>query len=100
MTISMVALAPYMSLVDPQTQQPIIPPTAIQRMLYYIFKNAGISTDGIFPDFDLQSDVLQDVPQLSQMVSGATIDGRNPAAGQAIANSNGPMGSPQPGALG
>ena len=49
---------------------------------------SGISTEGIFPDFDLQSAVTQDIQSLNPLYQGGTIDGRNASAGQAIANQN------------
>ena len=52
------------------------------------FKVSGISTEGIFPDFDLQSAVTQDIQSLNPLYQGGTIDGRNASAGQAIANQN------------
>ena len=82
------SLSSYMQVVDPNTGQPIVPPAAIQRLLYQIFKVSGISTEGIFPDFDLQSAVTQDIQSLNPLYQGGTIDGRNASAGQAIANQN------------
>ena len=82
------SLSSYIQVIDPNTGQPIIPPAAIQRLLYQIFKVSGINTEGIFPDFDLQSAVTQDIQSLNPMYQGGTIDGRNASAGQAIANQN------------
>lgn len=82
------SLSSYIQVIDPNTGQPIIPPAAIQRLLYQIFKVSGISTEGIFPDFDLQSAVTQDIQSLNPLYQGGTIDGRNASAGQAIANQN------------
>lgn len=93
------SLSPYVNMVDPATNQPVVPPAAIQRMLYNLMKSAGIDTEGIFPDYDLQSSVAQDMASVNPMVSGATLDNRSTAARQAISDSNGPMGSPQPGAM-
>ena len=79
------------SVIDPMTNQPIIPATAIQRILYQLFKNKGLPTHGVFPDFDRQ-EVLgelglpmpnspeQQLPQL---------DGRSPDAAAAIDAANG-----------
>ena len=82
------SLSSYMSVVDQTTGQPIVPPAAIQRLLYQIFKISGINTEGIFPDFDLQSAVTQDIQSLNPLYQGGTIDGRNTSAGQAIAAQN------------
>lgn len=41
--------------IDPTTQQPIVPAQAVLRLLYQLFKNKGLSTEGIFPDFDKQA---------------------------------------------
>lgn len=82
------SLSSYMSVVDQTTGQPIVPPAAIQRLLYQIFKISGINTEGIFPDFDLQSAVTQDIQSLNPLYQGGTIDGRNASAGQAIAAQN------------
>jgi hypothetical protein len=82
------SLSAYTTVVDQTTGQPIVPPAAIQRLLYQIFKISGISTEGIFPDFDLQSAVTQDIQSLNPLYQGGTIDGRNASAGQAIAAQN------------
>jgi hypothetical protein len=82
------SLSAYTTVVDQTTGQPIVPPAAIQRLLYQIFKISGISTEGIFPDFDLQSAVAQDIQSLNPLYQGGTIDGRNASAGQAIAAQN------------
>lgn len=92
------SLGPYMQIIDPNTGQPIIPPEAIKRLLYQIFKSSGINTEGIFPDYDMQSAVSSDIQSLNPMYQGTVLDGRNAAAGQAIANQNGLM--PNPGAGG
>lgn len=82
------SLSAYTTVVDQTTGQPIVPLAAIQRLLYQIFKISGISTEGIFPDFDLQSAVTQDIQSLNPLYQGGTIDGRNASAGQAIAAQN------------
>lgn len=82
------SLSAYVGMIDPETGRPVVPPAAIQRMLYQIMKVSGISTEGIFPDFDLQSAFTQDMQSLNPMYQGGTIDGRNASAGQAIANQN------------
>lgn len=84
------SLASMAGVIDPNTQQPIVPATAIQRVLYQLFKNKGLATDGIFPDFDRQEAVNQilgapnnptnELPQL---------DGRSPDAAAAINQANG-----------
>lgn len=83
------SIAPMMGIIDPETGRPIIPVTAPLRILYQIFKDNGLSTEGIFPDFELQSAVTQDVPSSSPLIQGATFDGRNASAAQAIQASNG-----------
>lgn len=93
------SLAPYMQVIDPQTQQPIIPPRAIQLLLYQIFKSSGINTEGIFPDFELEAAISQDIRGLNPMYQGGTIDGRNASAGQAIANQNGLTANPAAGGV-
>lgn len=93
------SLAPYMQVIDPQTQQPIIPPRAIQLLLYQIFKSSGINTEGIFPDFELEAALSQDIRGLNPMYQGGTIDGRNASAGQAIANQNGLTANPAAGGV-
>lgn len=92
------SLGPYMQVMD-SSGQPLIPPEAIRRLLYQIFKSSGISTEGIFPDYDLQSAVTSDMQGLNPMYQGGTIDGRNAAAGQAIANQNGLMANPGAGGI-
>lgn len=95
------SLAPFAQMIDPETKQPVVPPAAIKRMLYNILKSAGVPTEGIFPDYDLQTALKED-GQLNPMVQGATLDGRSQNAIEAISNSNGPMGSggnPIPGAM-
>lgn len=82
------SLSSYVQVIDPTTGQPIIPPAAISRLLYQIFKVSGISTEGIFPDYDLQSAFTQDMLSLNPLYQGGTIDGRNASAGQAIAAQN------------
>lgn len=93
------SLAPYMQVIDPQTQQPIIPARAIQLLLYQIFKSSGINTEGIFPDFELEAALSQDIRGLNPMYQGGTIDGRNASAGQAIANQNGLTANPAAGGV-
>lgn len=93
------SLAPYMQVMDPATGTSIIPPEAIKRLLYQIFKSSGINTEGIFPDYDLQSAVSSDMQSLNPMYQGGTMDGRNAAAGQAIANQNGLLPNPAAGGI-
>lgn len=93
------SLGPYMQIIDPATQMPIIPPEAIKRLLYQIFKSSGINTEGVFPDYDLQSAYTQDLQSLNPMYQGGTIDGRNANAGQAIANQNGLVANPAAGGM-
>ena len=93
------SLAPYMQVIDPQTQQPIIPAKAVQLLLYQIFKSSGINTEGIFPNFEFEAAVSQDMLGLNPMYQGGTIDGRNANAGQAIANQNGLTANPAAGGI-
>lgn len=89
--------------IDPTTQQSIIPPQAFQRLMYQIFKNKGIPTSGIFPDFD-RDDALSEVLQGADTIApdaapGAQpvmpdagmpqLDGRSADAAAAIQASNG-----------
>ncbi len=82
------SLSSYVGMQDMQGM-PVVPPEAIRRLLYQIFKSSGISTEGIFPDYDLQSAFSQDIQSLNPMYQGGTIDGRNASAGQAIQAQNG-----------
>lgn len=93
------SLSGYMGAVDPVDQRPIVPGEAIRRLLYQILKSSGISTEGIFPDYDLQSAMTQDVQNLNPMYQGGTIDGRNANAGEAIANQNGLVPNPTAGGV-
>lgn len=83
------SIVPMMQIVDPSTGAPIVPPAAPLRLLYEIFKANGIPTEGILPDFDVQTAVAEGTPQMNPMFSGGTFDGRNANAAQAIENSNG-----------
>ena len=93
------SLSSYVGMQDPMTGQPVVPAEAIRRLLYQIMKSSGISTEGIFPDYDLQSAMVQDVRSLNPMYQGGTIDGRNAGAGQAIANQNGLVSNPTAGGI-
>lgn len=93
------SLSAYVGMQDPTTGQPVVPPEAIRRLLYQIMKSSGISTEGIFPDYDLQSAMLTDMRGLNPMYQGGTIDGRNASAGQAIANQNGLVSNPAAGGI-
>lgn len=93
------SLSGYMGQIDPIDQQPIVPGEAIRRLLYQVLKSSGVSTDGIFPDYDLQAAMTQDVRSLNPMYQGGTIDGRNASAGQAIANQNGLVPNPSAGGI-
>jgi hypothetical protein len=103
------SLAPYMAITTPDGQ-PIIPPDAPLRLLYKLFKDSGVPTQGLFPDYDLQS-TLQNFgsgtanqtagpvngapPPLPQgkgapsPIPTAPLDGRSGAAAGAIDNMNG-----------
>ena len=90
-----------MGAIDPTTQQPIIPAAAVQRILYQIFKNKGLPTEGIFPDFDRQAalgDLLDEgglapagMPQ-DPMAGAPQLDGRSATAAAAIEQSNDTLG--------
>lgn len=98
------SLASFMGHIDPQTQQPIVPASAVQRILYQLFKNKGISTAGIFPDFDREEafgellgeagaggmPMTTGMPMPNDPTSELpTLDGRSADAANAIAVSNG-----------
>ena len=93
------SLSSMAGVIDPTTQQPIIPPTAIQRILYQLFKNKGLPTEGVFPDFDKQEafgELLnaQGVTSPAGMPNDPTgglpnLDGRSPDAAAAIDEANG-----------
>ena len=80
---------------------PVIPPMAAVRLLYEQFKVRGIPTQGIFPDFDRQQAIQEDLNQVGIATTdtsaapvgdaGSTIplDGRNGAAAATIAEANG-----------
>lgn len=79
---------------DPATGQPVVPVTAIQMLLYQLFKNKGLPTRGIFPDFDKQ-EALNDLiggtqaGQPNEIMQTPQLDGRSPDAAGAIDNANG-----------
>lgn len=89
------SIVPLMQIMDPDTQRPIVPPVALLRLLYEIFKANGVPTEGILPDFDVQSAVDGGAPSVNPLFEGASFDGRNAQAAQAIADSNGLIGGPQ-----
>lgn len=84
-----------------ETGQPIVPASAIRRLLSQLFKSAGVDTDGIFPDEKLEQ-ALSGVnnPTTNPLVKGS-LDGRSAAAMTAIsdANSMGGNASGQPGVM-
>lgn len=77
--------------------QLIIPPDATARLLYEKFKLMGIPTEGIFPNYDLQSAAATDAgispmdmrSQLASPEPSGMLDGRSGAAIEAINTSNG-----------
>lgn len=93
------SLSSMVGVIDPTTQQPVVPASAVQRILYQLFKNKGLSTEGIFPDFDKQEafgELLagQGVASPAGMPSDPTgelptLDGRSPDAAAAIGDANG-----------
>lgn len=100
------SLAPYMAIVNAQGQ-PMIPPDAPLRLLYKLFKDAGIPTEGLFPDYDLESTLAgmgvntsQGAPQgapppmpptqgAPSPIPTAPLDGRSGAAAATIEQMNG-----------
>lgn len=77
---------------DPMTGRPIVPATAVQRILYTMFKNKGLSTEGIFPDFDRQEAFgeLTGQPMPQDPTGGLPdLQGRSPNAEAAIDAANG-----------
>lgn len=86
------SISSMVGVVDPTTQQPIVPATAVQRILYTMFKNKGLSTEGIFPDFDRQEAfgeiTGQSMPQ-NPTDSLPNLQGRSPNAEAAIDAANG-----------
>ena len=86
------SISSMVGVVDPTTGQPIVPATAVQRILYTMFKNKGLSTEGIFPDFDRQEAfgeiTGQTMPQ-NPTDSLPNLQGRSPNAEAAIEAANG-----------
>lgn len=78
---------------------PVIPPMAVVRLLYEQFKERGIATEGIFPDFEKQQALAEDMGAASlgahaqapvgEAGSVAPLDGRSAVAAQAIDEANG-----------
>lgn len=97
------SLSAYAGMVDPATNQPLVPASGIRAILYELFKSAGIDTSNIFPDYELEQTLTsgQATPPPQPLVSGAQLDSRSGSAMNAIANSNsmGGEGNPQPGAI-
>lgn len=86
------SISSMVGVVDPATQKPVVPITAVQRILYTMFKNKGLSTEGIFPDFDRQEAFGELTGQpMPQNPAGGVPDlqGRSPNAEAAIAAANG-----------
>lgn len=84
-----------------ENNKPIIPGTAIRRVLAQMFESAGVDIEGIFPDEKLER-ALSGVghPSVDSLVDGH-LDGRSGNAQQAIANANSMSGngSGQPGGM-
>lgn len=80
---------------------PIIPGSAIRRVLSQLFASAGVDTDGIFPDEKLEKALSGVGGQEVNNVVDGNLDSRNKAAMAAISNSNslGGNGNGQPGVL-
>lgn len=86
------SISSMVGVVDPTTGQPIVPATAVQRILYTMFKNKGLSTEGIFPDFDRQEAFgeIAGTPMPQDPAAGVPdLQGRSPNAEAAIAAANG-----------
>lgn len=86
------SISSMVGVVDPATQKPVVPITAVQRILYTMFKNKGLSTEGIFPDFDRQEAFgeLTGQPMPQDPAGGVPdLQGRSPNAEAAIAAANG-----------
>lgn len=86
------SISSMVGVIDPTTQKPIVPATAVQRILYTMFKNKGLSTEGIFPDFDRQEAFgeLTGQPMPQDPAGGVPdLQGRSPNAEAAIAAANG-----------
>lgn len=71
--------------------KPIIPPDAFARLLYRAFKDAGISTDGLFPEFDVLDQLKKDVSQPQSPVAQAPVDGRTGDGVSAVLDANAPV---------
>lgn len=69
------SLTSIMAIKD-EAGKPIIPPEAPARVLYTMFKEAGISTEGLFPDFGLADALKHDTAQSTSPVPTITPDGR------------------------
>ncbi len=65
------------SVIGPGTGQPIIPPAAIQRLLYQIFKVKAVSVPKSFPLTLIWSAVTKIFKVWTQCIQGDFIDGRN-----------------------
>lgn len=86
---------------------PIVPGSAIRRVLSQLFQSAGVDVEGIFPDENMRQ-ALQNVPGIASsnnptvngMVDG-NLDARSGAAMNAIAEQNSMSGNSngQPGAM-
>lgn len=77
---------------------PVIPPIAVVRLLYEQFRARGIATEGIFPDFEQQQALREDLGAAGLGAADAPVgspgsevqlDGRSGAAAAAIESANG-----------
>jgi hypothetical protein len=82
------SLAPLMQVTDPASGKTVIPAEAPVRLLYQMFKDAGISTQGIFPDYDRQAAVVSDVRAASPGIQAPPLDGRAAPMRDALAAQN------------
>lgn len=84
------SIVPMVGKNDPQTNQPLVPASAVQVLLYKLFKNKGIPTDGIFPDFDKHEAFGNAIaPQINDPTGELPrLDGRSADAAGAIAAAN------------
>jgi hypothetical protein len=68
---------------------PIIPPDAMARVLFRAFKDAGVNTEGVFPDFDEMDALKQDAPSMGPVTQSSPVDGRTPQPAAAMVQQGG-----------
>ena len=79
------SLTSIMQILD-ENGKPIIPPEAPARVLFTMFKEAGIPTAGLFPDFGLEDALRKGVTSSTSPVSIAPTDGRTGALQAGVIN--------------